>query len=81
LDTVEAVDVLREIYAAIPEFGCSANFTSLDPNQVKITQGLRGFYELRIKVNLDSRAREEIVPILRTHKLDMTEKRGSLVIF
>jgi hypothetical protein len=80
MDKSEALELLREIYTVIPELGCSPNFVSIDPNQVKITEGLKGFYELRIKVKRKLEW-EEIAPILRTHNLDLTEKKGLLVIF
>ena len=81
LNNAEAVTVLREIYTAIPEFGFSAGFKSIDPNNAKISQGLTGFYELRLKVHVNTKLREAINPILRSHKLDMTVTKGLLVIF
>lgn len=81
MDESEAIELLREIYSAIPDLGCSPNFVSVDSSRVKITEGLRGFYELRIKVKLNEPAKEEIIPILRTHDLDMTVKKDSVVIF
>ena len=81
MDESKAIELLREIYTAIPEFGNSPNFKSVDPSQVKITEGLRGFYELRIKVKLNDLAKEEINPILRTHNLDMRVKKDFIIIF
>ena len=81
MDESKAIELLREIYTAIPEFGYSPNFITVDPSQVKTTEGLRGFYELRIKVKLNDLAKEEINPILRTHDLDMTVKKDLIIIF
>ena len=77
----EAMTVLHEIYMVCPEFRNSDNVERLDPALAKISVLPNGFYELRVRCELDDESREAIKPILDAHKLAMTETKDSINIF
>ena len=77
---MEAMTVLNEIYRACPEFR-NSNVERLDPDLAKIRVLPNGFFELRVKCELNDESRKAIKPILETYKLVMTETKGSVNIF
>ena len=79
MNKAEAMSVLHEIYMACPEFKNSEE--RIDPTIAKISVLTSGFYELRVKCELDEESREAIKPILEAHKLIMTETDNSIKIF
>ena len=81
LDKAEAITVLREINTVCPEFGYSANFVSIDPDEGKISKDSNGFYKLRIKCDIDVSSKNAIKLILDSHKLEMTETNGLITIY
>ena len=81
MDKAEAMSVLHEIYMACPEFKNSDRNERLDPAIAKISSLPNGFYELRIRCELDDESRGAIKPILEAHKLIMTEAENSIKIF
>jgi len=78
VDKAEAIAVLKELFAVCPEIG-QAVFVSLDPDNVNANS--KGFYKIRLQLNLDSHLRDCITKILNAHKLEMTETKDLAIIY
>lgn len=78
MDKAEAIAVLRELFAGCPEIG-QAVFVSLDPDNVNANS--KGFYKIRLQINLDSNFRDCITKILKAHKLEMSETKDLAIIY
>jgi len=76
VEKAEVIEILREIYAVCPEIG-NADFVSVD----HINVNSRGFYRVRLRVNLDNQSRIAIKPILDAHKLEMTHSKDLVDIY
>jgi len=76
VDKTEAVAVLREIFSVCPEIDY-AEFVSLDYINVKS----KGFYRIRLRVNLDNQSKTAIKPILDAHKLEVTHHNDLVDIY
>jgi hypothetical protein len=77
LDKAEAVAVLREIFTLCPELERS-DYVSLDPDNGK--KNSKGFYKIRLRVNLDNEEKNVIQPILDAHKLKITQNKDLVTI-
>jgi len=76
MDKAEATAVLREIFAACPDIG-NAQFVSLD----YINVNSRGFYRIRLRVNLDDEGSSAIKPVLDRHNLEMKHTKEIIDVY
>ena len=76
MNKAETIAILREIFAVCPEIR-DAEFVSVD----YINMNSRGFYRLRLRVNLNELSRTAIKPILEAHKLEMMHAKGLVDIY
>ena len=77
MDKAEAVAVLREIFILCPELERS-DYVSLDADNGK--KNSKGFYKIRLRVNLDNEEKNAIQPILDVHKLEITQNKDLITI-
>ena len=75
LNKSEAITVLREMFEASPEIG-RADFVSIDPENADS----KGFYLIRLRINLDGESKKAIKAILDKHKLEITETKDLVII-
>jgi hypothetical protein len=74
----EAVEVLRDIFAAIGE-SLIMNSVSLDSNDSILLKG-SDRYEIKIRCTLDKESKNSIRRVLEKHKLEMKEDRDFLIL-
>jgi hypothetical protein len=74
----EAVEVLRDIFAAIGE-SLVMNSVSLDSNDSALLKG-SDRYEIKIRCNLDNESKNSIRGVLEKHQLEMTEEPGVVIL-
>lgn len=78
MNKAEAVTLLREIFRVCPNLSRS-DFVSLDPDNVDINS--KGFYKIRLRINMDDEEKATIKPILDAHKLEMTQTKDFTIIY